>query len=99
MRVDIPSFPLRPGGDIQNGLASLLAAREGWARGDVAAAARLLRQSRSEGVDATWFAEEAALLDRDLGGAGRAFAPDPPYPNRPRFVAVWELARAHRTSM
>jgi len=89
----MPDAPLRPGGDIQNGLASLMAARDAWARGDVAAAARLLRQSRSEGVDATWFAEEAALLDRDLGAPARAFTPDPPYPNRLRMIAVWELAR------
>jgi Protein kinase domain len=88
----VPSAPLRADGDTQNGLASLLAAREAWTNGDHAAAARLLRQSRSEGVDATWFAEEAALLERDLGAPPRAFTPDPPYPNRLRFMAVWELA-------
>ena len=88
----VPSSPLRPGGDNQAGLAGLLAAREAWARGD-GAAARLLRQSRSEGIDATWFAEEAALLDRDLGAPAKKFAPDPPYPNRLRLIAVWELAR------
>ena len=93
--VVMPDAPLRPGGDIHNGLATLLAARDAWARGDAASAARLLRQARSEGIDATWFAEEAALLGHDLGGdlgaAPRTFKPDPPYPNRLRLITVWEL--------
>jgi tRNA A-37 threonylcarbamoyl transferase component Bud32 len=87
-----PMVPLRPAGDIVSGLASLVAARDRWASGDAAGAARLLRQSRSEGVDSTWFAEEAALLDYDLGAPPRVFKPDPPYPNRLRIIAVWELA-------
>jgi hypothetical protein len=84
----------RNDGDLHNGVASLIAAREAFQRGDAPRAAQLLRQSRSEGVDSTWFAEEAALLDYDLGAPAKPFKTDPPYPNRLRFLAVWELARA-----
>jgi hypothetical protein len=84
----------RDDGDLHNGVASLLAAREAFQRGDTSRAAQLLRQSRSEGIDSTWFAEEAALLDYDLGAPAKAFKADPPYPNRLRFLAVWELERA-----
>ncbi len=94
--VALPTGPLRDDGDVHNGVDSLVAAREVWARGNAADAARLLRQSRSEGVDATWFAEEAALLDYDLGAPPRAFRADPPYPNRLRFIAVWELRGSAR---
>jgi tRNA A-37 threonylcarbamoyl transferase component Bud32 len=80
-------------GDSHAGVASLIAAREAFTRGDAASALRLLQQARAEGVDAGWFAEEAALLAHDLGQPSRAFRPDPPYPNRLRFIAVWELAR------
>jgi len=75
------------------GVPSLIAAREAWSRGDLESAKRLLQQSRSEGVESTWFAEEAALLAYDLGGASKSFRCDPPYPNRLRFIAIWELAR------
>lgn len=77
--------------DLHNGVTSLLAARQAMQRGDRAAAAQLLQQSRSEGIDTTWFAEEAALLDADLGAPRRTFKADPPYPNRLRFLAVWQL--------
>jgi hypothetical protein len=56
-----------------------------------------LQQARSEGIEVTWFSEEAALLAYDLGGPPRAFRPDPPYPNRLRYIAVWELGRPRRT--
>jgi hypothetical protein len=79
--------------DEDAGVASLVAAREAWARGDATSATRLLQQARAEGVDATWFAEQAALLAYDLGGPPRAFRPDPPYPNRLRFIAIWEMTR------
>jgi tRNA A-37 threonylcarbamoyl transferase component Bud32/tetratricopeptide (TPR) repeat protein len=79
--------------DEDAGVASLVAAREAWLRGDTPSATRLLRQARSEGVDATWFSEEAALLAYDLGGPPRAFRFDPPYPNRLRFIAIWEMER------
>ena len=95
-RMHSPSVPrVAPNEDLQEdfGVPSLVAARQAWSRGDVASAARLLQQSRSEGVDATWFAEQAALLAYDLGGPSRAFRPDPPYPNRLRWIAVWELSR------
>jgi hypothetical protein len=84
----------RADGDLHYGIASLIAAREAFQRGDVSRAAQLLHQSRSEGVDSTWFAEEAALLDYDLGAPAKPFKADPPYPNRLRFLAVWELRRA-----
>ena len=71
-------------------VATLIKARDAWSQDDVATASRLLQQSRSEGIDATWFSEEAALLVYDLGGPPRAFRPDPPYPNRLRFIAIWE---------
>jgi hypothetical protein len=71
-------------------VATLLKARDAWSQNDVATASRLLQQSRSEGIDATWFSEEASLLAYDLGGPPRAFRPDPPYPNRLRFIAIWE---------
>ena len=78
-------------------VATLINARDAWSQGDLATASRLLQQSRAEGIDATWFSEEAALLAYDLGGPPRAFRPDPPYPNRLRFIAIWEqIARPRR---
>jgi serine/threonine protein kinase len=79
-------------------VATLLKARDAWSQNDFATASRLLQQSRSEGIDATWFSEEAALLAYDLGEPPRTFRPDPPYPNRLRFIAVWELTRPRRAS-
>jgi hypothetical protein len=70
---------------------TLIKARDAWSQNDPATALRLLQQSRSEGIDATWFSEEAALLAYDLGGPTRAFRADPPYPNRLRFIAIWAL--------
>jgi hypothetical protein len=70
---------------------TLIKARDAWSQNDPATALRLLQQSRSEGIDATWFSEEAALLAYDLGGPTRAFRADPPYPNRLRFIAIWTL--------
>jgi protein kinase-like protein len=71
-------------------VATLLKARDAWSQADYASASRLLQQSRAEGIDSTWFSEEACLLAYDLGGRPRAFRPDPPYPNRLRFIAIWE---------
>ena len=86
-------MPLAP----EPAVATLIRARESWVLGDTATAARLLEQSHSEGIDTTWFAEEAALLAMDLGAPPqKGFRCDPPYPNRLRFVAVWELARGRR---
>jgi len=93
----LPSSPPRPENEIHDGLTSLLAARTAWAHGEGDTAARLLRQARSEGVDGTWFTEDAALLDYDLGAPPRSFRADPPYPNRLRFIAIWELARARES--
>ncbi len=72
-------------------VATLIKARDAWSQNDPTTASRLLDQARSEGIDATWFSEEAALLAYDLGAPPRSFPPDPPYPNRLRFIAVWEL--------
>ena len=77
------------------GVRSLLLARIAFQgpEGGRAEAARLLRQSRLEGVDQTYFAEEAALLASDLGEPPAHLWVDPPYPNLLRFAAVWELDR------
>jgi hypothetical protein len=93
MNADVPfrGGPATYERDLHNGVTSLLTARQAFQRGERDAAARLLRQSRSEGIETTWFAEEAALLDADLGAPRRTFKADPPYPNRLRFLAVWEL--------
>jgi len=77
------------------GVRSLLLARIAFQRSENGRgeAARLLRQSRLEGVDQTYFAEEAALLASDLGEPPVHLWVDPPYPNLLRFAAVWELDR------
>jgi hypothetical protein len=87
-----PNGPIGGDTDTSSAVASLVRAREAWARGDHAAAAQLLQESRTEGVDSTWFSEEAALLAADLGGPVHEFPADPPYPNRLRFIPIWELA-------
>jgi hypothetical protein len=84
--------------EITQPVLTLIKARDAWSQNDAATAARLLQEARSEGIDTTWFTEEAALLAYDLGEPPRAFRPDPPYPNRLRFIAVWELARPRRQS-
>jgi tetratricopeptide (TPR) repeat protein len=93
----IAAVPLQDEGENLHGAGTLLAAREAWWRGDVTTATRLLAQARSEGIDSTWFSEEAALLATDLGAAPRLFSCDPPYPNRLRLTAAWELARVRGT--
>ena len=89
--------PIPPDADESPAVTTLIQARDAWSQNDLATASRLLQQSRSEGIDTTWFSEEAALLAYDLGGTPQAFRPDPPYPNRLRFIAIWELGRPHRT--
>jgi hypothetical protein len=89
----IRALPPDDASEVHAGVPTLLAARAAFSQGDGALAARLLQQARAEGVESAWFAEEAALLGKDLGEAPRPFRPDPPYPNRMRFIAVWELAR------
>jgi hypothetical protein len=98
MRAPAPSLPPATGRDVDTAVMTLLDARTAWSRGDNAAAKRLLQRARAEGIDATWFAEEAALLDYDLGAPARVFKPDPPYPIRLRLIAAWELERAARTT-
>ncbi|HXA15414.1 MAG TPA: protein kinase [Thermoanaerobaculia bacterium] len=80
-----------PSDEVSPAVMTLIKARDAWSKNDPATATRLLQQSRSEGIDATWFSEEAALLAYNLGGPTRAFRADPPYPNRLRFIAIWEL--------
>jgi hypothetical protein len=84
------------GDEESQAVTTLIKAREAWSQSDPAAASQLLQQSRSEGIDATWFSEEAALLAYDLGSPPRVFRADPPYPNRLRYIAIWELGRPHR---
>ena len=74
-------------------MTTLIKARDALSQNDSAKASRLLQQSRAEGIDATWFSEEASLLAYDLGGPTRIFNADPPYPNRLRFIAIWELGK------
>jgi len=74
-------------------VTTLIKARDAWSQNDPSTASRLLQQSRSEGIDDTWFSEEASLLAYDLGGPTRTFHADPPYPNRLRFIAIWELGK------
>jgi tetratricopeptide (TPR) repeat protein len=88
--IGLSSIPSEPA------VATLIQAREAWALGETATASRLLDQSRSEGIDTTSFSEEAALLAADLGAPPRKFKPDPPYPVRLRYVAIWELGRGMR---
>lgn len=83
--------PPLPSDETSPSVITLIKARDAWSQNDRATASRLLQQSRSEGIDATWFSEEASLLAYDLGGPTRAFRADPPYPNRLRFIAIWEL--------
>jgi serine/threonine protein kinase len=82
--------------EITQPVLTLIKARDAWSQRDFANASRLLQESRSEGIDTTWFTEEAALLAYDLGEPPRSFRPDPPYPNRLRFIATWELTRPRR---
>jgi tetratricopeptide (TPR) repeat protein len=95
------ALPMPPRGfvdedDAADGVPALVRARESWAHGDATMATALLRQARTEGIDSTWFAEEAALLDHDLGARAPIFHADPPYPNPLRFLAVWELRQPPR---
>lgn len=75
------------------GARSLLLARLAFAESNRREAARLLRQARLEGIDQTYFADEAALLGADLGEPPAQLWIDPPYPNLLRFAAAWELDR------
>jgi len=93
LRMRVPLRPPPTQATSDPAVATLIEAREAWARGETATASRLLDQSRSEGIDTTWFAEEAALLAADLGAPPQRFKADPPYPVRLRFVAVWELLK------
>lgn len=75
------------------GVRSLLLARHALATGRREEAGQRLRQSLAEGVDRTYFAEEAFLLTRQLGGAVRLPRVDPPYPNLLRLANAWEIQR------
>ena len=74
-------------------VSALMHAREAWFRGDLPTAARELRRARSEGIDSTYFREEAELLDAELGQPSHRIRFDPPYPNLVRFPAVNDLDR------
>ncbi|HVG07561.1 MAG TPA: winged helix-turn-helix domain-containing protein [Thermoanaerobaculia bacterium] len=75
------------------GLRSLLFARGALSAGRPDEAGRLLRQALAEGIETTYFAEEAALLARQLGATVPVPRVDPPYPNRLRLAAAWEIQR------
>jgi DNA-binding winged helix-turn-helix (wHTH) protein len=73
------------------GVRSLLLARVAFQENEIGEAARLLKQSRLEGIDQTYFADEAAVLACDLGEPPATLWVDPPYPYLLRFAAVWEM--------
>ncbi|MFY9820239.1 MAG: hypothetical protein WAM82_02585, partial [Thermoanaerobaculia bacterium] len=73
------------------GVRPLLLARLAFQENSVGEAARLLHQARLEGLDQTYFADEAAVLASDLGEPAATLWVDPPYPYLLRFAAVWEL--------
>ncbi|HEX6863833.1 MAG TPA: winged helix-turn-helix domain-containing protein [Thermoanaerobaculia bacterium] len=75
------------------GLRSLLLARGALSAGRTEEASRLLRQARKEGIETTYFAEEAALLGRQLGADIPVPRVDPPYPNWLRLASAWEIRR------
>jgi DNA-binding winged helix-turn-helix (wHTH) protein len=78
------------------GVRSLLSARLAFEEKNPAEAARLLHQARLEGLDKTYFADEAAVLAADLGEPPATLWIDPPYPYLLRFAAVWELDRRRK---
>jgi DNA-binding winged helix-turn-helix (wHTH) protein len=83
------------------GTRALLQARQSWAAGDPIQARRQLRQARAEGIDKTYFLEEADLLAADLGDPPiplRHLRVDPPYPNLLRLAAAYELTRRHASA-
>jgi DNA-binding winged helix-turn-helix (wHTH) protein len=76
------------------GTPELLLARQSFARGDRGAAARLLAEARSRGVERSYYAESAPLLAAELGQRTALCARvDPPYPNLLRFATCARLRR------
>lgn len=73
------------------GVRSLLLAREAFQEKNIGEAIRLLHQARLEGIEQTYFADEAAVLASDLGEPPVTLWVDPPYPYLLRFAAVWEM--------
>ncbi len=73
------------------GVRSLLLARVAFQEKDTAESLILLHQARLEGIEQTYFADEAAVLASDLGEPPVALWVDPPYPYLLRFAAVWEM--------
>jgi DNA-binding winged helix-turn-helix (wHTH) protein len=73
------------------GVRSLLLARLAFQEKNAGEAARLLHQARLEGIDQTYFADEAAVLASDLGEPPVTLWVDPPYPYLLRLAAVWEM--------
>ena len=94
-----PSWPRPKLGDDASvtGVSYLIDAREKWSSGDLDGARQLLRRSRAEGIDTTMFREEAELLSAELGLPATLLPADPPYPNRLRFLAIFDLERLRKT--
>jgi DNA-binding winged helix-turn-helix (wHTH) protein len=73
------------------GVADMLLAWQDFARGDQQSARRQLDRAREHGIERTYHAEDAALLEARLGGAPKTCRVDPPYPNQLRLSACVAL--------
>lgn len=72
-------------GPTDAGWTELMAAWTAHAQHDDDTARRELAQARSQGIDQTYFREDADALDALLSQRTHACHPDPPYPNLLRF--------------
>jgi Protein kinase domain len=79
-------------------LVALMQAREAFAAGDRDSATRSLRRAYAEGIERTHLAEDAELLAAELGLPFTRLAPDPPYPNLIRYLAIFDLDRVRSGS-
>ena len=87
-----PALPKVPDADDQSGLNALVQARRAVVAGDADAARTALQRSRDLGIGETVFAEEAALLARELGAPAFELRPiDPPFGPYSRYAARWAL--------
>jgi hypothetical protein len=87
-----PTLPELPDADDQSGLHALVQARRAAVAGDAEAARSALQRAREVGIGETVFAEEAALLARELGAPAFELRPiDPPFGPYARYAARWAL--------
>jgi hypothetical protein len=83
-----PALPELPDAVDQNGLHALVEARMAALAGDTDAARSALQRARDGGVGETVFAEEAALLAKELGAPAFELRPiDPPFGPYSRYAA------------